>query len=439
MLTNYIGIIRTFNRNIILYLVATGILGFAVDGGVNSVIFNLYLLRLGFGPEFIGQINSAGLTTFALASLPAGALAGRFPARTLMAIGLGLMLAGCAMLPLAESLGPANPAPWLFAGFIAIYLGMALYFVPAVPFIFDVTREDERSPVFSAQSALLALSAFIGSLIGGFLPTVFANVLGLSLDHPEAYRYTHIVATLLMAPALIAILKTRAVQQPEPPLEPQEVPLPVEATAPLQRRWRGIQASAVTLVILLSLVRFFQVAGVGSTATFFNVYMDTELGIPTATIGAVTATARLIGVPAALITPLLVMRWGARSTVAFAGIGSALSIVPLVLATGWGMAGVGYMGMIAFSSMRYPAFLGYSMSKVPARWRGTLSGAGEMAGGLSFAGIALVGGYIIANRGFNTLFMLGGALSLFGTFLFWIWFMRPREEIPPPRPVAPKP
>lgn len=432
MITDYIGIIRTFNRNIVLYLAATCSLGLAVDGGINSVVFNLYLLRLGFGPEFIGQINSAGLTTFALASLPVGALAGRISPRTLMALGLILMLGGCGMIPLAQTIGPTNPAPWLMSGFISIYLGMAFYFVPAVPFIFDVTTEVERSPVFSAQSALLALSAFVGSLLGGFLPPLFSQVFGFSLEQPEAFRYTHIVAAVLMTPALLAILSTRAANRPAPPLEPEAAPLPVEATTPLQRRWRGIQASAITLVILLSLVRFFQVAGIGASATFFNVFMDTQLNVPTSTIGAVTAAARLLGVPAALMTPLLVMRWGARSTVLFAGIGTGLSAIPLVLATYWGAAGIGYMGMVAFSSIRYPAFLSYSMEKVPPRWRGTLSGAGEMAGGLSFAAIALVGGYIVANQGFGTLFLLGAGFSLFGTFLFWIWFMRPREDIPEP-------
>jgi hypothetical protein len=35
------------------------------------VVFNLYLLRLGYDPTFVGQINSIGLLTFALASMPA--------------------------------------------------------------------------------------------------------------------------------------------------------------------------------------------------------------------------------------------------------------------------------------------------------------------------------------------------------------------------------
>lgn len=434
MLTDYLSTIRTFNRNILLYLTATAILGFALDGGVYSVIFNLYLLRLGFGPEFIGQINSAGLTTFALASLPAGALAGRFPARWLMTIGLALMIFGSLALPLAESFVPLNPAPLLLGAFVVVYFGMALYFVPAVPFIFDVTKPHERSPAFSAQTALLALSAFIGSLIGGFLPTVFANAMGIDLNAASPYRYTLIVASVVMLPALIAIWCTRvdtSATETESRQEPPPIALPVEATTPLQRRWRGIQASAITLVFLLSVVRFFQVASIGAAGTFFNVYMDTELGVPTATIGVVAAIARLVGVPVALLTPLLVMRWGARSTVAFAGIASVISLLPLAFAPMWAVAGMGYIGIIAFASMRYPAFLAYSTEKVPAKWRGTLSGAGETAGGLSFAAMALVGGYVIATQGFSSLFLISAGFTLFGTFLFWAWFMRPREENTP--------
>ena len=51
---------RTFNRSIRLYLLATLLLGLSVDG-VYAVLFNLYLLRLGYNPEFIGLANAAGL------------------------------------------------------------------------------------------------------------------------------------------------------------------------------------------------------------------------------------------------------------------------------------------------------------------------------------------------------------------------------------------
>ena len=42
------------------YFVAVALVGFALDGGIYSVLLNLFLLRLGYGPEQIGLVNAAG-------------------------------------------------------------------------------------------------------------------------------------------------------------------------------------------------------------------------------------------------------------------------------------------------------------------------------------------------------------------------------------------
>jgi predicted MFS family arabinose efflux permease len=182
-------------------------------------------------------------------------------------------------------------------------------------------------------------------------------------------------------------------------------------------------------------VRFFQVSGVATVYTFFNVYMDTKLAVETSQIGLIVASARLIGVFAALSTPILVSRWGAASTVLFASTVGALSILPLVFIPFWLAAGIGFIGVTAISSMRFPAYMIYATSIVPPNWRGTMAGMGEFFGGLSFAGLAYVGGYMAEHQGFPSLFLLGGALTLTGTLLFYIWFMLPRNK-PLPAPAA---
>ena len=47
------------------------------------------MLRLGYGTEFIGLVNAAGLLTFAFVSLPAGILGSRLSNSLLMKIGAG--------------------------------------------------------------------------------------------------------------------------------------------------------------------------------------------------------------------------------------------------------------------------------------------------------------------------------------------------------------
>ena len=57
MIAAYRHALATSTRTARLLLANSAIMGFAVDGGIYSVIFNLYLLRLAFGPEFVGQVG----------------------------------------------------------------------------------------------------------------------------------------------------------------------------------------------------------------------------------------------------------------------------------------------------------------------------------------------------------------------------------------------
>jgi MFS family permease len=294
-----------------------------------------------------------------------------------------------------------------------------------VPFVMDITTLSERSHAFSLQSALLALAAFTGSMLGGFLPGWFGQLLHTGQEHPEPYRLPLLFAAVVVTPALWAILRTDRVTDQELPEERPVVVAPTPGVVSFRpkRRWWQVERQAFGLLMQLATVRFFQVGGMAVAGTFFNVYMDQTLQVETSTIGTIAAIARLIAVPAALLTPVLVLRWGAPRTVVLASTVTLLSMLPLALVPVWGVAGAGMIGVVAASSMRYPAFLAYSMELAPRAWRAAMSGAGETAGGLAFAMMAWLGGIMIARLGFAPLFLTGAALTLVGTALFWLWFV----------------
>ena len=93
MLTAYFQKLRLFNRNVWLYLITWALIGFSYSG-IFLVVFNLYLLRLGYGPEFVGLVNGVGLFAMALSSLPAGVLGKRWGSRRMMILGMSLMTIG---------------------------------------------------------------------------------------------------------------------------------------------------------------------------------------------------------------------------------------------------------------------------------------------------------------------------------------------------------
>jgi predicted MFS family arabinose efflux permease len=143
----------------------------------------------------------------------------------------------------------------------------------------------------------------------------------------------------------------------------------------------------------------------------------------TESIGFIAAAARLISVPAALLAPAIAGRTGYGGAAILGSIGATLAILPLALIPQAGASAAGMIGIMIFTSIRYPTYFIYSMARTPERLRSLTSGAGEMAAGLSSALVSLAGGYLIVRFDFSAAFLLGGLLTLLSVFLLW-WQVR---------------
>src|SRR5262245_33314591 len=135
MATGYLHVLRRFSRDVRLYLITAALIGFTIFGGIYTVLLNLYLVRLGYDPAFIGLVNAAGPLAMALFCLPAGAFGGRWGSRRAMIAGLILSIPGFGFLPLAEFVPPFAQAGWLLTTYILGHLGLAMYIVNSSPFL----------------------------------------------------------------------------------------------------------------------------------------------------------------------------------------------------------------------------------------------------------------------------------------------------------------
>ncbi len=392
--------LRRFTRPVRLYLVSSALFGFTIFGGIYTLLLNLYLLRLGYGPAFVGIVNAAGMLALALFALPAGLLGTRWGSRRALLAGLCLILTGLGLLPLAELLPAPVRAAWLLGTYMLAWLGVALYFVNTNPFLMGVTTAVERTHVFAVQAALWPIAGFSGSLVGGVLPAYLAGPLGVSLTHPAPYRYPLVIAAVLFLPAVLAMRAT-----------------PARAGNHGQAIMRPAEAAPSRVIALLALVTLLQLAAEGATRTFFNVYLDTALRVPTAQIGTLMGTAQLLAVPAALVTPVLATRLGHRDLVVVSSLGMALSLLPLVLLAHAGAAGLGFIGMTALAAVRRPAISVYGMEIVPVAWRTAMSSATTMAVGVSWCLVALGGGYLITHLGYPSFFLVAAGVTAAGAVL----------------------
>ena len=411
MATAYLQRLRLLSRDVRLYLLSGALLGFSYFG-VYGVLFNLYLLRLGFDPEFIGLVQGVSWLPMVFLSLPAGELGRRWGLRRTMIAGTILLVLGAGLPPLAEFIPTPFWAGWLLVTYALSGAGAALYIVSSNPLLMSATSPEERSHVFSLQSALSPLAAFTGNLMSGLLPGLLATPLGVTLDDPAPYRYPLLLAGGLSILSLLPLLAMREVGRVEPR----------EATVETRPAPWG-------LIALLASFALLRVVGGGAVRTFFNVYMDAGLQAPTSLIGSLAATSRLLPMAAALAGPLLVARWGRVRTVVLGSAGMALAILPLALIRHWGAAGLGLMGVSTMTLVTYPAFTVYHQEIVPAGRRATVSGAVATAESASSAAMVMAGGYIITALGYRAFFLIGAGLTAISALLFWAAFRVPRGEL----------
>ena len=406
----YLRTIRHFNRDIRLYLFASGLIGFCLFSGIYSLLFNLYLLRLGYGPAFVGQVNAVGGLAFALSSLPSSFLGSRWGNRRMMILGLGLATVGHALLSQAEFVPTIHQQSFILSMNSLGLLGISLYIVNGYPYLMRVSSAAQRHHVFSLQAALFPLAGFAGSLVGGFLPGGFASLLQLSLDHPAPYRHTLFCASLLLTPGVFALVATgQETREHHEDTPADATPLPLK------------------LILLLSFIAFLYTASEGAVRTFLNVYLDDALNASTALIGTLAASGQLLATPAALMMPFLVRRFGRTRTFNGAVLCSALILVPLALIPHWGIAGLCLMGTMCLAGIRRPAFTVFQQEMMPPRWRTAMAGAAATMTGFGYAGVSLGGGYVIEAVGYRALFLMAGCLTASGAAIFWLCF-RHRDD-----------
>ena len=428
MLGRIIQAIRDFNPQARRFFIVIICLAFVVDG-VYTVLLNLYLLRLGYGTEFIGLVNAVGLLTFAFTSLPAGILGSRVSNTWLMKCGAALCLIGGLLLPMVEWLPPGWREGWLIFNYALLLGGFSLFFVNGATYLINVVDTAYKHTAFALKTASWSLAGFAGSLIGGILPELIAGMQNLTLEDPAPYR-----STLTMAAAMIA-LGALLIQRIEPlPQRIKHKAQPLSATSTGQDSDRKDWTTPLILLIgMMTLIRLFQVAGSATVLVYFNVYMDRQLAVSTAMIGGIVAIGKLTGVPTALLTPWLVRRWGNVNVIIWAALLSSLCLLPLALVEHWLVAAVGFIGSLAIMSIRYTSFIVYILDLVPRVQQSVMAGSGEMAAGLSFACMALGGGIILSLFAFRDLFLLGALIPFIGTVMFWLHIRhaKPKRKLAP--------
>jgi MFS family permease len=390
-----------FSRDTRLLFAVSGMLSVSFFG-VQMLLKVLYVLRLGYGPEFVGWFLASSALAYMAMGLPSGALGARFGTRRIMLVGGICAVVGMATLPLTEYVPPWADTVWPIGSQMILTMGWSMFSVNLIPTLTAVTTEQNRAGAYSLNAVLQGAGTFVGTLSGGLLPGMFARLLGESPDAPGPYGYALWVGAAL---ALVAILPLTFVGNIE------------AVAAEKQEGKRG----PFPLWPIFSIVVYVYVrhAGWATGRAFANAYMDTELHLSTASIGLITSVGQFLAILAPLLNPRLAVRRSNGWIVLMTTLGIAASLVPLALIPHWTAVAAGRLVFVVLSAIWLPALQAFHMDRVGPQWRSIAYGALAMAMGSGFGTMSLAGGYVVAAAGYRTLFALGVVLSLIAAALMW--------------------
>ena len=418
--------LREFNRNVRLFFA----FGTSINAGMAlfSLLYNLYLLRLSYQEDFIGQVASMAPLATGLLALPTGILSDRLGRRPFL-IASGLLLA-ISQLGLCLTTSPGALLAFSFVGGVA----MAFVWVNHVPFLSDNAHPARRAEALAIWSALQIIVRMLLSLIGGFMPGVMGYFLGLSTEVPEPFRYALFFGAacslIAVVPLLYASGQTRRERAPAPTRRPKpsgsaeltQARKSPDEEEPTVSPWRVFAA-----ITVLSGTRGFSM---GLTYPFFNVFFEAELGVGPAAIGAIFFLSQLAGLPATFAAPTLVRRFG-----------PTLTILPSRIMGG---SALGIMGAFISLPLAVPMFLlvrigevidnpsdqHFSTQVLPRRFWARIQGL-RVCGFqlLNFLG-SLIGGILILDYGYGAVFGLACASRIASGLIMAAFFgLRPTRSL----------
>ncbi len=385
VLVRYVRRVRGFSSNARLYLLSTVITGLSYS--IYWLIFNLYIDSSGYSRSFLGELQSMPHLIAIFAGVPAGVLAdhiGRKRALLLASAG-----ETAAMLGVVLASGPN----WLRVSMITFGASESLWWVASAPFITENSTEEERDALFSANFGLQTLVGFFGTLVGGYLPTIFGSLMGVGVESPPAYQATLGVMVALWALTLVPVFMIKE--------RPRRAADQVRSIWP----WRNI--SNPGLVIRMFIPNIVISMGAAILIPYMNLFFKETFAIPDSTLGMLFAVSSVITGTATLGAPLLADRWGRIRSLVITQLASIPFLLTIGFVPAFWLAGIAFWVRAALMNMGSPLYQAFAMEQVSARERATLSGLLGMSWTIGWTIGPYLSGYMQAQPhiGFKPIFV----------------------------------
>ncbi|GAC1311240.1 MAG: MFS transporter [Ktedonobacteraceae bacterium] len=400
-LLEYVEQFGRFQRNARLYLISNALSG--ITTGILLVLYNLYLISLGYHTDFIGIVLFVAAIGAGIAIFPAGVCVDRFGGKPVLifsnlligAAGIGQILF-------------RSPIPLLVSGFIA-GIGGAFTIVVNAPFLSLNSTQEERSHLFSLNIVLGLVTTVLGSIIGGVLPLWFRSISWLMAPLPSwlswllaaqldarSYQLSLLFAGIIAGPSLIPLFMLKNIH-----------PTSAPTRSLVLFQHVSIRTILRSPILLLVLVQALIGTGAGLFIPYFNIYFVQYLKASTALFGLLNGGATAITALLTLGAPWLARRIGKVNSIVLTQLSSIPLLVSLGLIPLLPLASTLYLFRQGLMDMSMGVLQVYSMEAAPEQYRGLANSSYQAAFYVPWALMAPLGGLLIAHFGYPAVFISG--------------------------------
>lgn len=377
-----------FGGDFLRYLAASGLFSFGAT--IFFLLYNLYLLNLGYREDLIGRVSGCMSLGTMLGALPAAFIARRAGLRKTLQIAI----LGTAVATFARTLGAQEA--WLLATAFLDGLFLSLWAISFSPAVAGLTNDRNRQSAFGLACSFGVCAGVLGGFIGGRLPWLFGSLPHLA-GPVSANRAALMVASGVVAMAAWPVARLRF-----PPAQ--------EDGAKLYPR------SPFMIGFLIPLLCWS--LAVGAFNPFFNAFFAQRLRMSVEQIGVVLSFSRISQALAMLLAPAVLSRLGQVRGIALIQFATALGLFLLAVSPTAGFAVAAYLGYMAFQYMSEPGLFSLLMSRVAPGERSGAAALFFLVTSLAGSIAAIVGGGAVVRFGYPPVMVAAASLLAVAAFLF---------------------
>jgi len=363
------------------------------------LLYNLYLLQLGFRENFLGLVSSAMTAGGVAGCIPSAIAIRRFGIRTTLLFGF-VLIAILSAFRASVTFAPALIGLAFAGGLVA-----SVWAVAISPAIAQLTNERNRPLGFSIIfSSGIAIGIF-GGLAGGRLPGLLSR-LHFASSSLQAYRESLLLACAMVVLALWPLSRTG-----------------LGVAAPDDRRRYRPSPRIIRFLIAMAIWNL----GTGAFNPFANAFFA-RMRLPVEQIGVLFSSAQMAQAGAILLAPMALRRLGLTRGISAMQLATAAALIGLTGARGAAWAGVAYAAYMTSQYMSEPGMYTYLMGSAPAGDRSAASALNFLVTFSAQAIAAAAAGAFVTRFGYPAVLLSAALICAAAALLFRLLLGDPKPD-----------